>query len=235
MILDIYLGRDGLGTLSFGLSQWHSHNSSLVCAVALSPRPLHTQNREPVTIALQAHSHWWKKVELVQVHFTLCVRDQPSTWMQDGCKVYMDFYMASKWIMFCSHLDYLKKPPLGGRPNTKQRDHGIRNAYNHWFILFYHVWGPAWIDINWNNIWLRPRSHMISHYTWDFVTTLHDSRSALRRPWDTFLRALTILWSRLLACVWSGPHSILSCARNSKTFIETTFGWGTCHIWLHTT
>ena len=36
-----------------------------------------------------------EKVELVQVRFTLCLRDQRSMWMQDGCKVYMESYMAS--------------------------------------------------------------------------------------------------------------------------------------------
>ena len=36
------------------------------------------------------------KMEPVQVHFTLRLRDQRSMWMlQDGCKVYMDSYMAS--------------------------------------------------------------------------------------------------------------------------------------------
>ena len=76
--------------------------------------------------------------------------------------------------MFHGHLDYFQKPPLGGRPNTKPGDHGTPNAHNRWFILFYHVWGPAWIEIHWNSIWLRARSHMTSHYTWGSVTTLHD-------------------------------------------------------------
>ena len=35
-----------------------------------------------------------EKVEPVQVRFTLRLRDQRSMWMQDGCKVYMDSYMA---------------------------------------------------------------------------------------------------------------------------------------------
>ena len=73
--------------------------------------------------------------------------------------------------MFHGHLDYFQKPPLGGRPNTKPGDHGTPNAHNRWFILFYHVWGPAWIDIHWNSIWLRAWSHMTSHYTWGSVTT----------------------------------------------------------------
>ena len=52
-----------------------------------------------------------EKVEPVQVRFTLHLRDQRSMWMQDGCKVYMDSYMASNgscfmvtWIIFKTHL-----------------------------------------------------------------------------------------------------------------------------------
>jgi hypothetical protein len=50
--------------------------------------------------------------------------------MQDVCKVYMDFYMASERIMLHGHLDYFQKPPLGGKPNTKLGDHGTLNAHN---------------------------------------------------------------------------------------------------------
>ena len=108
--------------------------------------------------------------------------------------------------MFHGHLDYFQKPPLGGRPNTKPGDHGTPNAHNRWFILFYHVWGPAWIEIHWNSIWLRARSHMTSHYTWGSMTTLHDFEGVLGWPLDTFFWALTISWSWLLARVWSSPN-----------------------------
>jgi hypothetical protein len=49
--------------------------------------------------------------------------------------------------MFHGHLYYFQKPPFGGRPNIKLRDHDTPNAYNRWFILFYHVQGPAGIEI----------------------------------------------------------------------------------------
>jgi hypothetical protein len=74
--------------------------------------------------------------------------------------------------MFHGHLDYFQQPPLGGRPITEPRDHGTPNAHNHWFVLCYHVWGSVWIELHWTSIWLRARSHMASHYTWGFVTTL---------------------------------------------------------------
>ena len=103
------------------------------------------------------------------------------------------------------NLDYFWKPPLKGRPSTKPGDHGTPNAHNHWFILFYHVWGPAWIEIHWNSIWLRAWSHMASHYTWGSVTILHDFGGALGWPLDNFFWALIISRSRLLAHAWSGP------------------------------
>ena len=72
-------------------------------------------------------------------------------------------------------------------------------------ILFYHVWGSAWIEIRWHSIRLRSRSHTTSHYTWGPATTLHDVGGVL--GWDglwtlPFFWALTISWSRLLARVW---------------------------------
>jgi hypothetical protein len=75
-----------------------------------SSGPLHTRDWEPVTIALQALS-LVEKAEPVQVRVTLRLRDQWSMWMQVGCKVHMDSYMASNglcfmvtWIIFKNHL-----------------------------------------------------------------------------------------------------------------------------------
>jgi hypothetical protein len=48
------------------------------------------------------------------------------------------------WLMLHGHLEYFRKLVLGGRPNTKPRDHGTSNVHNHWFILVYHVWEPVW-------------------------------------------------------------------------------------------
>ena len=73
-------------------------------------------------------------------------------------------------------------------------------------FYFYHGWGPTWIKIHWNSIWSRAQSHRTSHYTWEFLTTLHDFGGVLGRPVDTFYWALTNSWSQLLACVWSGSY-----------------------------
>ena len=68
-----------------------------------------SRDSEPLSIALQALSLVGKP-ELVQVRFTLRLRDQWSMWMQYGCRVYMDSYMASNgscfmvtWIILKNH------------------------------------------------------------------------------------------------------------------------------------
>ena len=122
----------------------------------------HTKPR-PVTNPLQALS-LVEKVEPVQVRFTLHLREQRSMRVQNRWKVYVDSYMACKWIMFHGHLDYFQKPPLACRPNTKPLgDHGVPKSHIRWFILFYHVWGPAWTYIHWYNVWLRAQSHRTLH------------------------------------------------------------------------
>ena len=140
--------------------------------------PIHSWDWEPVTITLRAHS-LVEKVEPVKVRFTLRLTYQRSVWMQDGCKVYMDSYMASNGFVFHGHLDYFRKLLLGGRPNTNPGDHGTPNAHNCCFIIFYHVWEPAWIEIafGWRsgNIWLH--------------TTLED-------PWPHYMN-LEVCWDGL--------------------------------------
>ena len=92
------------------------------------------------------------------------------------------FFECDLTIIFHGHLDYFQKLPLGGRPNTKPRDHGTLNAHNHWFILFYHVWGPPWIEIHWNSMWLRP------YHIW-LHTTFED-------PWPHYI-IMGVPWDRL--------------------------------------
>ena len=56
-------------------------------------------------------THTGGKAEPVQVRFTPRLRDQQSKWMQDGCEVYINSYMASNrscfmvtWTIFQNHL-----------------------------------------------------------------------------------------------------------------------------------
>ena len=135
--------------------------------------PLHKWDCEPMTIALQALS-LVEKAKPVQALFALRLRDQWSMWMQDGSCIMVT------WII-------CPKPPLGGRPNTRPWDYGVMNAHNRWFILFYHMWGPAWIESHWNSIWLKAQSHMTSHHTWESVITLHGFGGALGRLLDALL------------------------------------------------
>jgi hypothetical protein len=152
--------------------------------------------------------------------------------------------------MFHGHFDFFfKKPPLGGRPNTKPGDHGTSNAHDHWFILFYHVWGSACKEIHWNSIWLRARSHMTSHTTlegpwphyvilgvcWDGLWTLWFGLSQLNghsswlvyevdpntKPGDHGTPNTHNCWFILFYHVWR------------PTWID--IHWGPGHIWLHTT
>ena len=127
------------------------------------------------------------------------------------------------------HLDYFQKSPLGGRSYMKLGDHGTPNAHNRWFILLYYVWGPAWIDIHWNSIWLRVRSRMASHYTWGSVITPHDFGGVMGRHLDTSFWSLTISWSRLLARLWSSPKFTLKDVESANIKQpRTNFGGVTC-------
>ena len=119
----------------------------------------------------------------------------------------MDSYMHGiEWIVFHGHLDFFQKLPLGGRPNMKLGDHGILNVHNRWFILFYHVWGSAWIKIHWNSNQLRGLGHIWLHTTLEgLYHTLHDFGGDLGWPLDAFFWALANSWSQLLAHVWSDP------------------------------
>ena len=148
------------------------------------------------------HSHLAEKEERVQVCFTLHLRDQRSMWMQDGCKV----CMASNGSCFIGHLDYFQKPALGGKPNTKPRDHGTPKTHIHWFILFYHVWGPVVsLEIHWNSIWLRS-SRILLHTTLEDPWPHYMIWRCLGTAFEHFLLVSHNLSSWLLAHVWSGPN-----------------------------
>ena len=96
------------------------------------------------------HSHWWKRrsrwSKFATSHYAWQT-NRVSLWTQGGCK-------KSTWILTWHETDQVSwslglfsKITLGGRPNTKLRDQGNPNACTCWFILFYHVWGPTWIEI----------------------------------------------------------------------------------------
>jgi hypothetical protein len=158
-------------------------------SVTVTEGPLHTRDREPVTTTLQALS-LVEKAEPVQVRFFTLrrLRDQWTEYVNSKMDVSLHGCLHGIiWIMFHGHLDYFQKSPLGGRPNIKPGDHDTPKAHNSWFVLFYHVWRPAWIEIHRNSIWLRACSHMASHYTQGSVTTLHDFGGCLGAAFGYFL------------------------------------------------
>jgi hypothetical protein len=122
--------------------------------------PLHTRDWGPMAIVLQALS-LVEKVELVQVRFTLRLTDQQSKWTQDGCKVYMDYYIPSNgsclmvtWMISENHL--LKV----GLTQTHETMHsGISKQTVDLFYLSM-CQDPIWINSHGNNIWLRARDHI---------------------------------------------------------------------------
>ena len=109
--------------------------------------PLHTRDWEPVTNTLQALS-LVEKVEPVQVRFTLCLRDQRSLWMQDGCNVHMDSYMASNGSRFMVTWIIFKKSPCGVGLTQNGETMALRMLTTVHSFYFYHAWGHAWIGIH---------------------------------------------------------------------------------------
>jgi hypothetical protein len=118
-----------------------------------------------VTITIQALS-LVEKADPVKGRVTLRLRDQWSMWMQDGCKVYMDPYMATNascsmvtWIKFKNRL-----LEVGLTQNWETMVFwNLTTVYLFYFIM---CEDPAWIESYWNSIWLRAQLHMTSHYTW---------------------------------------------------------------------
>ena len=157
-----------------------------------------------MTITLQALS-LVEKAQPVQVRFTLCLRDQRSMWMQDGCKLYTESYMASNgsrfmvtWIIFKNHL-------LEASLTQNQETMALQTLTTIGLLYFIMCedpheykcieiafgWGPGH---KWLHTALRIRDH------------IDDFGRCLGTAFGHFLWALTISWSRLLARGWSGPQ-----------------------------
>ena len=138
-----------------------------------------------MTITLQALS-LVEKAEPVQVRFILLSRDQWSMWMQGGCKVYMDSYMASNGSSFMVTWIIFKNRLLEVGLTQKRETMALWTLTTIGLFYFFHVWGPTWIEIYWNSIWLSFQSRMTSHYNWGSMTTLHNFEGVLGRYLDTF-------------------------------------------------
>jgi hypothetical protein len=147
--------------------------------------PLHTR--------LRARDHstsstliWWKRRS--QSKFAL----HYAWWTNRVCEckmdvksIWIDSYMTSNgpcfmvtWIIFKNHL-----LEVGQTQNWETMAFGTHTTVD--LFYFYHVWGPAWIEIHLNSIWLRARSiwlhttlegpwphYMILGVCWDGLWTL---------------------------------------------------------------
>ena len=102
--------KDSLSVGGWELYKWHLHiyllqgdltNEDHFTHETESPWPLHFK-----------HSHWWQRLSRSNSasHYARGTNGG-SLWLQDGCKVYMDSYMASDgscfmvtWTIFKNHL-----------------------------------------------------------------------------------------------------------------------------------
>jgi hypothetical protein len=120
-------------------------------------------------------------------------------------------------------LDSFWISPLRDRPNTKPGDCGTLNVRHRWFILFHNVWGPSWVEMHGNSIWLRARSHMTSQ--------LH---LGVRDHMTWFWRCVGMAFGRFLL----GPHNFMvvtlgSCVKWPLVWVEISCGldFSVAHIY----
>ena len=192
-----------------------------------------------MTITLQALS-LVEKAEPVQVRFfTLRSRDQRSMWMQDdGCKVCVNSYMASSGSCFMVTRTIFKKPSLGGRPNTKPRDHGTSSTLiggkggdGPSSLLHTTLEGTNGVceckmmDVK--SAWI-PTWHPMDHVSLSLglFSIDHLLEVGLTRNHET-----TALWTLTTVGLF---YFIMCDDPHELKFIGIAFGWGPGHIWLHT-
>ena len=141
------------------------------------------------------------KCKPVQVRFTLCSRDQHSKWMQDGCKVYMDSYMASNgscfmvtWIIFLNHLLEVGQ--------TQNRETIALQNLTTVDLLYIIIWEDTiWIESHWNNVWLRAQYIWLHTHlrAWDHITWFWKCLRMM--AFEHFFWALNFMIIALSLCV----------------------------------
>ena len=124
------------------------------------------------------------------------------------------------WIVFENHL--LEVSLTQNRWETM----ALRTLTTVDILCFIMCEDTTWIEIHWNSIWLRVRSHVTSHYTWGSHFILRDIGGVLGRPLYAFLWALIISWSQLLARVWSGPKGLFTpwTMKSSQGLVKIVIG-----------
>ena len=132
--------------------------------------PLHTWDWEPVTITFQALSlvDTAEPVQVLASRYAL--RDQWSTWMQNGCKVYMDSYMASNgsccmvtWTK--GHFTHETKSPW---PLHFKHSHWWKRRSRSKFLLYTMLRGTNIVcecKMDAKSTWI-PTWHRLDHVSW---------------------------------------------------------------------
>jgi hypothetical protein len=151
------------------------------------PRPLHFN-----------HSHWWKRRSWSKFASHYTWGTNKNKWMRDGCKIYMDSYMASNgsgfmvtWTIFKNHL-------LEVGLTQFQETMALWNRTTIDLSHFIMCEDLGWIEIHWNCIRLRAWSHIYDLRSRDHTTWF----------WKCFETTFGhFLLAQLLARVWSGPLS----------------------------
>jgi hypothetical protein len=134
------------------------------------------------------------------LRFTLRLRDQRRMWLQDGCKVYMDSYMATNescfmvtWTIFRNHLLV-----VGLTQNQETMALQMLTTVD----LFYFIMCEDEHEHKSIEIWLRVKSHLTSHDTWGSVTTLHEFGSVFGTNFGHFLLGShNVMVTALASCV----------------------------------
>ena len=169
------------------------------------------------------HSHWWKRWSRSRFasHYawgTTGVRE---------CKKDVKF----TWILTWHRLDHVSWS-LGLFTQNHLLDIGLtqiretmvlQNFTTIDLLYFIMCKDHTWIEIHWHNIWLRVWPHMISHYTWGFVITLHDFGSVLGWPLDT---------SFGLSQFHNGVTTVGSCVKRLSKITQCGHGSSSV-VWSH--
>ena len=167
---------------------WHSNIEAAIIAsnrtgLAFKGHFTHkTQGMWPLHFK---HSHWWKRQSTSKFASHYAWGTNGLMWMQDGCKVYMDSYMASTWLYFMVTWIVLKNHLLELDLTQNRETMALQILTIVDFLYSVMFEEPAWIGICWNSIWLKAWSRMTSHNTWGPMTTLHGLGSVMEWPLDT--------------------------------------------------
>ena len=148
------------------------------------------------------HSHWWRTRS--QSKFTShcawgtnkvceCKMDVKSTRIPTWHR--MDHVSRSLGLLF-------KNCFLEVGLAQNQETMALQTLTTVVWIYLNHTWGPVWIEIHWNSIWLRARSHTTPHYTWEPVTILHKIGGCVGTAFGHFLLdSLNFVVTALGSCV----------------------------------